>query len=136
MNIKKNIRMKKKTITCMVIMLTILMNVLPTQARHLSDENQHIKLEGIWSENIKSLATDYCISATKASNIIFIQNTSPDRPITIQITNETGTTVYEETMSQEQTNSITISIATLSEGEYEITLTGYPIGFLTGTFTK
>lgn len=130
--------MKKKWSLYMVAIIAILMNVLSTQASYAIDSRTEvIKIDGQWPAKNRSLTSDCPIIVLTDEAFIYIQNESPDRDITIRITNErTGSISYEGTIPHVQTAYITISIASYSAGEYKIEIIGSPMGYLSGKFTK
>ncbi|MCD7925665.1 MAG: DUF3244 domain-containing protein [Bacteroides sp.] len=127
--------MKKKWSLRMVAIIAILMNVLLVHAKYAED-TKAVELRGDWVET-RSLISDCPITVFTDGAYIYIQNESPDRDITIRITNErTGNISHEETIPYVQTAYITIPIASYPSGTYQIEIIGSPMGYLSGDFTK
>lgn len=114
------------------------MNVLSAQASYAIDSRTEvIETDGQWLAKNRSLISDCPITVLTDGSFIYIQNESPDRDITICITNErTGNISHEETIPDVQTAYITIPIASYSAGEYKIEIIGSPMGYLSGKLTK
>lgn len=69
--------------------------------------------------------------------LLTLKNASPDRDMTIRITDMAkGGVVYENDIPEVQSAYITISIANFPAEEYKLEITGTPSGHLTGYFTK
>lgn len=130
--------MKKKWSLYMVAIIAILINVLSVQANYAIDSKvENVHIHGDWQTISRSLISDCPIIVLTDEAFIYIQNESPDRDITIRITNErTGSISYEGTIPHVQTAYITIPIASYSAGEYKIEIIGSPMGYLSGKFTK
>lgn len=130
MNLQKTIR--KRVILYVVIRMTILINVFSMQA----NDYVPVDIRGDWVKEGRSSTSNCPINVYTDRTFIYIQNDSPDRPITIEIKDVIGRIFYKETIPEIQTAYITIPISTLQEGSYEIVLTGQPVGFLIGEFTQ
>lgn len=135
---KAKSRMRKKWSVRMVVVIAAFMNVLAIQANYAAyTETEKIEVNGRWKEKAKSLVPTCPITVYTDGAFLYIENESPDRDITIRLTQEaTGTIVHEQNCTQAQTAYIAIPISTLSAGAYRIECIGSPIGYLSGYFTK
>lgn len=113
------------------------MNIVSMQANNaMCAEAKDVNFHGDWEQS-RSLLPDYPITAFTDGSTLHIQNTTPDRDITIRITNmSTGAVEYKATIPAAQTAYIAIPLTTLSAGEYILEITGSPAGQLSGNFTK
>ena len=86
---------------------------------------------------IRSAATNCPITVFTDGYLLTLKNASPDRDMTIRITDMAkGGVVYENDIPEVQSAYITISIANFPAEEYKLEITGTPSGHLTGYFTK
>lgn len=133
----KSTMKKKKWCLRMIVIMAVLMNIVSIQANNaMHTEAEDINLHGDWEQS-RSLLPDYPITAFTDGSTLHIQNTTPDRDITICITNmSTGAVEYKATIPAVQTAYLAIPLTTLSAGEYILEITGYPAGQLSGNFTK
>lgn len=134
----KSTMKKKKWSLRMIVIMTVVMNIVSIQANNfMCAEQGNIILGGDWEQIQRSLSPDYPITAFTDGSTLHIQNTTPDRDITIRITNmSTGAVEYKATIPAAQTAYIAIPLTTLSAGEYILEITGSPAGQLSGNFTK
>lgn len=130
--------MRKKWSVRMVVVIAALMNTLAIQANYaVYTEIEEIEMEGDWTERSRSLVPNCPITVYTDGSFLYIENESPNRGITIRLTQETtGTIVHEQNCTQAQTAYIAIPISTLSAGLYRIECIGSPTGYLSGYFTK
>lgn len=121
-----------------VIIITILMSILPIQANIAGTPKiKEVEVDGRWGEGARSVVTNCPITVFTDGYLLTIQNASPDRDMTIRITDVAkGTIVYENNILEAQSANITISIASLSAGEYKLEIIGTPSGYLKGNFTQ
>lgn len=133
----KSTMKKKKWSLRMIVIMAVLMNIVSMQANNaMCAETKDVNLYGRWEQS-RSLLPDYPITAFTDGSTLHIQNTTPDRDITIRITNmSTGAVEYKATIPAAQTAYIAIPLTTLSAGEYILEITGSPAGQLSGNFTK
>lgn len=113
------------------------MNIVSMQANNaMCAEAKDVNLHGDWEQS-RNLLPDYPITAFTDGSTLHIQNTTPDRDITICVTNmSTGAIEYKATIPAAQTAYIAIPLTHLSAGEYILEITGSPAGQLSGNFTK
>lgn len=96
-----------------------------------------VELDGRWDDPIRSAATNCPITVFTDGYLLTLKNASPDRDMTIRITDMAkGGVVYENDIPEVQSAYITISIANFPAEEYKLEITGTPSGHLTGYFTK
>lgn len=121
-----------------IMIITILMNVLPIQANTTNTPKiKDVEVDGRWEDAIRSIVTNCPITVFTDGYLLTIQNASPDRDMTIRITDVAkGTIVYENNILEAQSANITVSIASLSAGEYKLEIIGTPSGYLKGNFTQ
>lgn len=121
-----------------VIIITILMSILPIQANIAGTPKiKEVEVDGRWGEGARSVVTNCPITVFTDGYLLTIQNASPDRDMTIRITDVAkGTIVYENNILEAQSANITVSIASLSAGEYKLEIIGTPSGYLKGNFTQ
>ena len=121
-----------------IMIITILMNVLPIQANTTNTPKiKDVEVDGRWEDAIRSVVTNCPITVFTDGYLLTIQNASPDRDMTIRITDVAkGTIVYENNILEAQSANITVSIASLSAGEYKLEIIGTPSGYLKGNFTQ
>lgn len=121
-----------------VIVITMLMSILPIQARTSGTPTvKEVEIDGSWGEGPRSVVTNCPITVFTDGYLLTIQNASPDRDMTIRITNVAkGTIVYENNILEAQSANITVSIASLSAGEYKLEIIGTPSGYLKGNFIQ
>lgn len=121
-----------------IMIITILMNVLPIQANTTNTPKiKDVEVDGRWEDAIRSVVTNCPITVYTDGYLLTIQNASPDRDMTIRITDVAkGTIVYENNILEAQSANITVSIASLSAGEYKLEIIGTPSGYLKGNFTQ
>ena len=82
-------------------------------------------------------ATNCPITVFTDGYLLTLKNASPDRDMTIRITDMAkGGVVYENDIPEVQSAYITISIANFPAEEYKLEITGTPSGHLTGYFTQ
>lgn len=134
---KSTMKKKKKWSLRMIVIMAVLMNIVSIQANNaMCAEAKDVKLRGDWEQS-RSLLPDYPITAFTDGSTLHIQNTTPDRDITICVTNmSTGAVEYKATIPAAQTAYIAIPLTNLSAGEYMLEITGSPAGQLSGNFTK
>lgn len=133
----KSTMKKKKWSLRMIVIVAVLMNIVSMQANNaMCAEAKDVNLHGDWEQS-RSLLPDYPITAFTDGSTLHIQNTTPDRDITICVTNmSTGAIEYKATIPAAQTAYIAIPLTHLSAGEYILEITGSPAGQLSGNFTK
>ncbi len=133
----KSTMKKKKWSLRIIVIMAVVMNIVSMQANNaMCAEAKDVNLHGDWEQS-RSLLPDYPITAFTDGNTLHIQNTTPDRDITICITNmSTGAVEYKATIPAAQTAYIAIPLTQLSAGEYILEITGSPAGQLSGNFTK
>lgn len=121
-----------------VIIITMLMNILPIQAKTTGTPKiKEVEIDGSWGEGIRSIITNCPITVFTDGYLLTIKNASPDRNMTIRITDiAKGTIVYEDNVLKAQSAYISISIANFSAGEYKLEIVGTPSGYLKGFFTQ
>lgn len=121
-----------------VIIITMLMNILPIQAKTTGTPKiKEVEIDGSWGEGIRSIITNCPITVFTDGYLLTIKNASPDRDMTIRITDVAkGTIVYEDNVLKAQSAYISISIANFSAGEYKLEIVGTPSGYLKGFFTQ
>lgn len=134
----KSTMKKKKWSLRMIVIVAVLMNIVSMQANNaMYTKAEDVKLRGDWEQIQRSLLPDYPITAFTDGSTLHIQNTTPDRDITICVTNmSTGVIEYKATIPAAQTAYIAIPLTHLSAGEYILEITGSPAGQLSGNFTK
>lgn len=134
----KSTMKKKKWSLRMIVIVAVLMNIVSMQANNaMYTKAEDVKLRGDWEQIQRSLLPDYPITAFTDGSTLHIQNTTPDRDITICVTNmSTGAVEYKATIPAAQTAYIAIPLTHLSAGEYMLEITGSPAGQLSGNFTK
>lgn len=134
----KSTMKKKKWSLRIIIIMAVVMNMVSIQANNaMCTEAENIELNGLWVQIQRSLAPDSPITAFTDGSTLHIQNTTPDRDITICVTNmSTGAIEYKATIPAAQTAYIAIPLTHLSAGEYILEITGSPAGQLSGNFTK
>lgn len=94
-------------------------------------------MDGRWDDPIRSAATNCPITVFTDGYLLTVKNVSPDRDMTIRITDMAkGSVVYENNIPEVHSAYITISIANFPAGEYKLEITGTPSGHLTGYFTQ
>lgn len=122
----------------LVMIITILMSTFPIQAKTMGNPKiKEIEMDGFWGEGARSVITNSPIIVSADGYLLTIQNASPDRDMTIRITDVAkGTIVYENNILEAQSANITVSIASLSAGEYKLEIIGTPSGYLKGNFTQ
>ena len=82
--------------------------------------------------NQVSAATNCPITVFTDGYLLTLKNASPDRDMTIRITDMAkGGVVYENDIPEVQSAYITISIANFPAEEYKLEITGTPSGHLT-----
>ena len=92
-------------------------------------------MDGRWDDPIRSAATNCPITVFTDGYLLTLKNASPDRDMTIRITDMAkGGVVYENDIPEVQSAYITISIANFPAEEYKLEITGTPSGHLTGYF--
>lgn len=127
----------KKKIWSIVIIITTLIGILPVQANTTETPVKDVELDGRWDDPIRSAATNCPITVFTDGYLLTLKNASPDRDMTIRITDMAkGGVVYENDIPEVQSAYITISIANFPAEEYKLEITGTPSGHLTGYFTK
>ncbi len=121
-----------------VIIITMLMNILPIQAKTTGTPKiKDVEMDGGWEDAIRSVITNCPITVFTDGYLLTIKNASPDRDMTIRITDVAkGTIVYEDNVLKAQSAYISISIANFSAGEYKLEIVGTPSGYLKGFFTQ
>ena len=88
-------------------------------------------------EYYRSATTNCPITVFTDGYLLTVKNVSPDRDMTIRITDMAkGSVVYENNIPEVQSAYITISIANFPAGKYKLEITGTPSGHLTGYFTQ
>lgn len=114
-----------------------LIGILPVQANTTETPVKDVELDGRWDDPIRSAATNCPITVFTDGYLLTLKNASPDRDMTIRITDMAkGGVVYENDIPEVQSAYITISIANFPAEEYKLEITGTPSGHLTGYFTK
>lgn len=98
-----------------------------------ANSSETIFLSGSWPIHHRSLV-QIPISASICNSMIFIQNSSPDRDITIRIISEERIVVYEQEITQPETALVIINVDDLVEGEYMLQISGSAGGLLQGSF--
>lgn len=93
-----------------------------------TNESRDLLWSGNWISYGRSVI-QMPISASICNSIIFIQNSVPDRNMTIRIQNEQGTVVYEQGISKSEAACVCINVDDLVEGEYVLELSS-PFGDL------
>lgn len=133
----KSTMKKKKWSLRIIVIMAVVMNIVSMQANNaMCAEAKDVNLHGDWEQS-RSLLPDYPITAFTDGSTLHIQNTTPDRDITICVTNmSTGAIEYKATIPAAQTAYIAIPLTNLSAGEYMLEITGSPAGQLSGNFTK
>ena len=127
----------KKRIWSIVIIITTLIGILPAQANTTETPVKDVELDGRWDDPIRSAATNCPITVFTDGYLLTLKNASPDRDMTIRITDMAkGGVVYENDIPEVQSAYITISIANFPAEEYKLEITGTPSGHLTGYFTQ
>lgn len=121
-----------------VIIITMLMCILPIEAKTTGTPKiKEVEVDGAWVPGARSIVTNCPITVFTDGYLLTIQNASPDRDMTIRITDVAkGTIVYENNILEAQSANITVSIASLSAGEYKLEIIGTPSGYLKGNFTQ
>lgn len=121
-----------------VIIITMLMNILPIQAKTTGTPKiKDVEMDGGWEDAIRSVITNCPITVFTDGYLLTIKNASPDRDMTIRITDVAkGTIIYEDNVLKAQSAYISISIANFSAGEYKLEIIGKPSGYLKGFFTQ
>lgn len=121
-----------------VIIITMLMNILPIQAKTTGTPKiKDVEMDGGWEDAIRSVITNCPITVFTDGYLLTIKNASPDRDMTIRITDVAkGTIIYEDNVLKAQSAYISISIANFSAGEYKLEIIGTPSGYLKGFFTQ
>lgn len=121
-----------------VIIITMLMCILPIEAKTTGTPKiKEVEVDGAWVPGARSVVTNCPITVFTDGYLLTIQNASPDRDMTIRITDVAkGTIVYENNILEAQSANITVSIASLSAGEYKLEIIGTPSGYLKGNFTQ
>lgn len=121
-----------------VIIITMLMNILPIQAKTTGTPKiKDIEIDGFWEDGARSVITNCPITVFTDGYLLTIKNASPDRDMTIRITDVAkGTIIYEDNVLKAQSAYISISIANFSAGEYKLEIIGTPSGYLKGFFTQ
>ena len=121
-----------------VMIITMLMSILPIQARTTGTPKiKEVEVDGAWVPGARSVITNCPITVFTDSYLLTIKNASPDRNMTIRITDiAKGTIVYEDNVLKAQSAYISISIANFSAGEYKLEIVGTPSGYLKGFFTQ
>lgn len=121
-----------------VMIITILMSILPIQARTTGTPKiKEVEVDGAWVPGARSVITNCPITVFTDSYLLTIKNASPDRNMTIRITDiAKRTIVYEDNVLEAQSAYISISIANFSAGEYKLEIIGTPSGYLKGFFTQ
>lgn len=66
--------------------------------------------------------------------MIFIQNSYPDRDITIRIITEEGIVAYKQEITRSEAASVTINVDDLMEGEYVLQISDSAGNLLQGSF--
>lgn len=134
----KSTMKKKKWSLRIIVIMAVVMNMVSIQANNaMYTKAEDVKLRGDWEQIQRSLLPDYPITAFTDGSTLHIQNTTPDRDITICVTNmSTGVIEYKATIPAAQTAYIAIPLTHLSAGEYILEITGSPAGQLSGNFTK
>ena len=123
----------KKKIWSIVIIITTLIGILPVQANTTETPVKDVELDGRWDDPIRSAATNCPITVFTDGYLLTLKNASPDRDMTIRITDMAkGGVVYENDIPEVQSAYITISIANFPAEEYKLEITGTPSGHLTG----
>jgi len=90
-----------------------------------------------WYRFLRYSGTDSCAMMVPFRRYYHLKNASPDRDMTIRITDMAkGGVVYENDIPEVQSAYITISIANFPAEEYKLEITGTPSGHLTGYFTQ
>lgn len=121
-----------------VMMITMIMGLLPVHANTTGTPKiKEVEMDGGWEDGARSVVTNCPITVFTDGYLLTIQNASPDRDMTIRITDVAkGTIVYENNILEAQSANITVSIASLSAGEYKLEIIGTPSGYLKGNFTQ
>lgn len=119
------------------VLITLVLSFFSVQSSFASYEASDIKLDGIWGNGKRSIIQTIPINAYTDGHNLYIQNTIPDRDITITISNyTTGQIVYKQTTLAASTTYIVISIEELSVCEYKLELNTLYEDYLQGNFTK
>lgn len=86
----------KKKIWSIVIIITTLIGILPVQANTTETPVKDVELDGRWDDPIRSAATNCPITVFTDGYLLTLKNASPDRDMTIRITDMAkGGVVYE-----------------------------------------
>ena len=133
-----NLKSSMKGMWSIVMIITMLMSILPIQARTTGTPKiKEVEVDGAWVPGARSVITNCPITVFTDSYLLTIKNASPDRNMTIRITDiAKGTIVYEDNVLKAQSAYISISIANFSAGEYKLEIVGTPSGYLKGFFTQ
>ena len=76
----------KKKIWSIVIIITTLIGILPVQANTTETPVKDVELDGRWDDPIRSAATNCPITVFTDGYLLTLKNASPDRDMTIRIT--------------------------------------------------
>ena len=100
-----------------------------TKANTTETPVKDVELDGRWDDPIRSAATNCPITVFTDGYLLTLKNASPDRDMTIRITDMAkGGVVYENDIPEVQSAYITISIANFPAGEYKLEITGTSFG--------
>lgn len=128
---------KKKIWSIVIIITTLNRYFACTKANTTETPVKDVELDGRWDDPIRSAATNCPITVFTDGYLLTLKNASPDRDMTIRITDMAkGGVVYENDIPEVQSAYITISIANFPAEEYKLEITGTPSGHLTGYFTQ
>ena len=98
----------KKKIWSIVIIITTLIGILPVQANTTETPVKDVELDGRWDDPIRSAATNCPITVFTDGYLLTLKNASPDRDMTIRITDMAkGGVVYENDIPEVQSAYIT-----------------------------
>lgn len=98
-----------------------------------TNASERILLSGNWPTHHRSVAQT-SVSASLCNSMIFIQNSYPDRDITIRIITEEGIVAYKQEITRSETASVTINMDDLVEGEYVLQISDLAGSLLWGKF--
>lgn len=98
-----------------------------------TNASERILLSGNCPTHHRSVAQT-SVSASLCNSMIFIQNSYPDRDITIRIITEEGIVAYKQEITRSEAASVTINVDDLMEGEYVLQISDSAGNLLQGSF--
>ncbi|WP_308595928.1 DUF3244 domain-containing protein [uncultured Parabacteroides sp.] len=117
------------------VVVTFLLSISIGLLGHANETKAKIIFEGKWDELERSISHTFSVSAYIKNDLLLIQSSTLRSEITVTII-KSGTIVYEQTISADQTANVGISVTEWKEGTYTLELRNQWGGYLYGNFFK